>query len=389
MDEVRKALQVDAARVDGSGVRVAVIDTGIDADHPDLQRCLRRDLSKSFYSQSDELADRHGHGTHIAGIIAGDGSTSDSRFRGLAPGVELVALRVAHGVSALSGDVVAAVFHAVEIGAHIINYSAGRNAFAQAGGPPPWKWPTRRSALEEAFAYASNKGILCIAAAGNDGPDEGSVVSPGIMPEVLCVGGTAPPTYQVADQSSRGPVYWDEQLPRGAVGRLEIGFEELPTQPKPDIVVPGCFGVRRHDAHRDPLLPHGIAPGGVVSTRSRTGLLYGLDPADPSAPYAMHFGTSQSTAVATGLAALLLCLGESVGMDWGDNQGTALREIIKDAARPLPTGSIFDYGCGTVLWPNIVATLDDCLASPLRRETVLRGRQLRLALPDDLGSELT
>lgn len=89
MDQVRAAVLAENPPVDGEGVTVAVLDTGVDPDHPDLVHALDRASSRSFSFRPD-LQDRHGHGTHICGIIAGSGAASAGTYQGIAPGVRLV-----------------------------------------------------------------------------------------------------------------------------------------------------------------------------------------------------------------------------------------------------------------------------------------------------------
>lgn len=371
MDRVRQAVQCEGAGLDGRGVRVAVLDTGIDPDHPDFHGNVDLDSSASC-CLSASTADVHGHGTHVAGIIAGSGEASGGRFAGIAPGAELIVLKVGSGMTAFSNDVAQAVLRAVELGADIINYSGGEQGFA--AGPPPWKWPIRLNKRDAAFRYAAEKGVLCVAAAGNDGPAPGTVVRPGNLSEVLCVGALAPPDFRVAPASGRGPLYLDA-LMRGGVARADPELDTRSRLVKPDVVVPGG---ESGDSLAEALHLVGIGRGGVVAPRSRRGILVGIDPGDPECAYARVVGTSQATAVVTGLAALLLQLGRRIGFDWGGNVGRALGGIMRAAALRLAEGGPDDYGHGALLWPNIAATLDDCATSPVRRGNVLLGSQLHL-----------
>jgi subtilisin family serine protease len=299
----------------------------------------------------------------VAGIIAGAGEASGGRFAGIAPGAELIVFKVGSGMTAFSNDVAQAVLRAVELGADIINYSGGEHGFA--AGPPPWKWPIRLNRRDAAFRYAAERGILCVADAGNDGPTPGTVVRPGNLSEVLCVGAPA---------SARGPLYLDGSM-RGGVARADPELDVRSRLVKPDVVVPGGEPV---DFLAQALHLVGIGRGGVVAPRSRRGILVGIDPSDPESAYARVVGTSQATAVVTGLAALLLQLGRRIGFDWGANVGVALGGILRAAALKLAEGGPDDYGYGALLWPNIAATLSDCATSPLRRESVLFGSQLHL-----------
>lgn len=374
MNDVRSVVQCEAAKVDGTGVRVAVLDTGIDFRHPDFAGRIHPG-STSTYALSKSIEDYNGHGTHIAGIIAGSGKASDGYFRGIAPGVELLVLKIGGSQASLSGDVAAAVFKAVELGADIINYSGGEYAYKV--GEPPWKWPTKLGVRDAAFEYAAEQGVLCVAAAGNDGPIQGTTVRPGNLESVLCVGATSPPDYLVWESSGRGPVYHDDTLRKG-VARADL-LSDLPSKLlKPDVVVPG--GPRTDEPTVSAAMLHhlGVNTSGVVSCRARHSMFLGIDPSDPTCEYARAYGTSQATAVVSGLAALLLALGNKYRVDWGPNRATALRGVLRDAARPLPNGTRDDFGYGALLWPSIAATLSDCNTNPLRRLSVFEGPQIRL-----------
>jgi subtilisin family serine protease len=371
MDRVRSAIQWAGDELDGRGVRVAVLDTGIDLEHPDLRDRVETESSASC-CLSGSVIDVHGHGTHIAGIIAGSGEASDGLYRGIAPGVELVVLKVGSAMTAYSNDVAQAVLRAVELGADIINYSAGEQGYA--AGPPPWKWPTRLNKRDSAFRYAAEKGVLCVAAAGNDGPAAGTVVRPGNLSEVLSVGALAVPPNRVAPASARGPVYLDDSM-RGGVARADPDRDQRSAVLKPDVVAPGG---ESSNALQQALHLVGIGRGGIVAPRARNGVLLGIDPGDPECRYARVVGTSQATAVVTGLAALLLQQGRQSGFSWGGNVGGALRAILRASALRLAEGEPDDYGYGTLLWPSILATLSDCATSPVRRTSVLFGPQLHL-----------
>ncbi|WP_392841036.1 S8 family serine peptidase [Streptomyces sp. LN500] len=79
----------------GTGVKVAVLDTGVDTEHPDLAGQV--DATASFIPEEPEITDFHGHGTHTASTIAGTGSASDGKERGVAPGARLEIGKVLNG----------------------------------------------------------------------------------------------------------------------------------------------------------------------------------------------------------------------------------------------------------------------------------------------------
>jgi subtilisin family serine protease len=160
--------------LDGKGVKVAVIDTGIDYSHPALGGCYGKGCLVSFGSDlvgddydgfnepkpSDDPMDCNGHGTHVAGTIAAQFDENPFGIVGAAPGVELGAYRVIGCDGSVQNDVLIAAYHeAYEAGADVIT--------ASIGGPAGW-------AEEEWSAAVSkivDKGIPCLLAAGNEGEE--------------------------------------------------------------------------------------------------------------------------------------------------------------------------------------------------------------------------
>src|SRR5687768_1897473 len=114
MDQLRRLLDYSPRAPRGDDVRVAVIDTGVDASHPALERAVDRNAAYSVIAEDDATRDYDGHGTHVAGIIAGR-RTRGSRFEGLAPDARIVPIKVYRrwrdGVEA--GQIADAVQHAV------------------------------------------------------------------------------------------------------------------------------------------------------------------------------------------------------------------------------------------------------------------------------------
>ncbi len=116
--------RVWARGIDGSGIVVAVIDTGIDKNHPDLYGKVIAE--KNFVDDGMTADDRHGHGTHCAGIIAGTGEASSGMYKGVAPGALLMNARIldSEGNGELS-DMIAGIEWAVDNGADVISISVG------------------------------------------------------------------------------------------------------------------------------------------------------------------------------------------------------------------------------------------------------------------------
>ena len=230
----------------GKGVRVAVVDTGVDATHPDLAGRLI--LTQDFSGEG--FQDNHGHGTHVAGIIGGNGTASNGKYIGVAPEVSLMAAKVLKGDgSGLTSDVMSGVEWAVENGAQVINLSLGSDGSCDGS-----------DALSQMCDAAVGRGIVMCVAAGNAGPAPRTVGSPGCARQVITVGATDD-SDRVAGFSSRGPTA-DERA-------------------KPDICFPGVSIAST--------CAHGTGMGQVVD-----------------AYYTTASGTSMATPHCAGAAALLL-----------------------------------------------------------------------------------
>src|SRR5215468_3219688 len=300
-DEYEATVGADAAQSygwDGTGVGVAVIDSGI-ADHPDLHDPVTG-ASRVVYSESFvaglDATDQYGHGTHVAGIIAGNGQSSGGNGKnkansataifGVAPNVKLINLRVldANG-SGTDAQVIAAIQQAIALkntyNIKVINLSLGRNVFESYTQDP----------LCQAVEAAWQAGIMVVVAAGNSGRDNsmntngyGTIGAPGNDPFVLTVGATR--TMQsasrnddrVASFSSKGPTLIDHLV-------------------KPDLVAPGnniasllASNSTLDNGHPD----HEVNPKA-----------YGLN-SYAKKLYFILSGTSMATPVTSGAAALLL-----------------------------------------------------------------------------------
>jgi len=192
------AIGVENLSYDGSGVKVAVIDTGI-YPHPDLNIINHRNFVSNESSQ--DYNDITGHGTHVAGIIAGDGGGSSGEYRGIAPGVLLINARAGNESGLDEGDIISAIEWSSKptssggAGADIISMSFG-------GG-----YPILSDDLTKAISNAKKDyGVIFVASAGNSGPAyfTGSTPASGI--DVISVGATDR-NDNLASFSSWGPTF--------------------------------------------------------------------------------------------------------------------------------------------------------------------------------------
>jgi serine protease AprX len=232
----------------GQDIKVAVIDTGIDETHPDFAG--RIVATKSFVS--DSARDDNGHGTHVAGTIAGSGAKSSGKYVGVAPEASLYIAKVlrANGSGAMSGVMAGIEWAVLEQQVQIINLSLGGSGSCDGTD-------ALSTLVDEAVRQA---GVVVCVAAGNEGPDHRTIGSPGCARYVITVG-AMDDNDRIARFSSRGPT---------SDGRS-----------KPDIVFPGV-GV--------------IAPR-AAETRLGTIIEEG---------YVASDGTSMATPHASGVAALML-----------------------------------------------------------------------------------
>jgi subtilisin family serine protease len=196
-----------AAGYDGTGVRVAVLDTGVDATHPDLAGKVA--AAQNFTTTQSET-DRHGHGTHVASTVAGSGAASGGLRRGVAPGATILNGKVLDdGGFGLESWIIAGMeWAARDQGADVVNMSLG-------GGPSDGNDPMSQAVN----ALTAEHGTLFAIAAGNIGPGRSTVSTPGAASGALTVGAVNSADV-LAGFSGRGP----------RVGDFAV---------KPDVTAPG------------------------------------------------------------------------------------------------------------------------------------------------------
>jgi serine protease AprX len=237
-----RAPRVWAAGFTGRDLPIAVVDTGIDPGHPDFAGRIvaMQDLT------GEGPRDNHGHGTHVAGIVAGSGN----KYKGVAPEASIYAAKVLHSDgSGYMSEVMAGLEWAVQQRVKLINLSLG--------GIGPCDGS---DALSTACDAAVERGVVVCVAAGNYGPGASTIGPPGCARKVITVGACSNRD-AIASFSARGPT---------SDGRV-----------KPDLLMPGVD---------------------IVSCRAQ-GTNMGA-PVD--ALYTRSSGTSMATPHATGAAALLL-----------------------------------------------------------------------------------
>jgi len=271
----------------GKGLTAAVIDTGI-APHPDLIYPQNRIIGwNDLVGGKDAPYDDNGHGTHVAGIIAGNGASSRGKYRGMAPEARLVGVKVLDdGGSGNISDIILGIEwcinHQAEYNLKAINLSLGAAA----------ENSYRFDPLCRAAGAAWKSGMTVCAAAGNGGPALKTINTPGISPEIITVGNVddrktvAGEDDRLAQSSSRGPTV--------------DGFN------KPDLLAPGTK---------------------IVSLRAGSG-------------YQALTGTSMSTAMVTGASLQL-------GQKWPVWRPNEIKRELMNNSRSLNLG-VNEQGAGVL-----------------------------------------
>jgi subtilisin family serine protease len=291
----------------GEGVTVAVLDTGIDATHPDLDEVV---VGERDFTGKGNVTDGAGHGTHVASILAGSGEASDGVNKGVAPDADLLVGKVLDdfGDGTLSGVIEGMEWAAAE-GADVVNLSLGSLYFDV---PSP-----DAVAVDELTA---TYGTLFVVSAGNDGDlGEGTVGSPGIAAKALTVG--------AVDDADDVTVY-------SSRGGSDAGLL------KPDVVAPGDGIVAARAT--------GTEAGGVVDD-----LHVALSGTSMAAPHvagaAAVLKQARPELDATALKSALMGSAEPTGADvWSEGAGRiTVPGAIAQQVTATPSVSF-----GTFSWPH-------------------------------------
>jgi serine protease AprX len=284
----------------GQGATVAMVDTGIDS-LPDFSGRLAG--GADLTGGNKPFQDSYGHGTFVAGLIAGNGASSNGQYSGEAPGARLVSVKVAgaDGATHLSTLILGlqwAVDHRDAYGINVLNLSLGYQSSQS----------TVTNPLDQAVQAVWNSGITVVTSAGNAGPFNGTILAPGDDPLVITAGAlddmATPSTAddEMDDFSSVGPTTRD-------------GWA------KPDLVTSGRSVVSL------------AAPGSTIDNEYPSGR---VGPANFAGS-----GTSFSAAITSGAAALVLA----------DNPGLTPDEVkarLLGTTNPGPVGNPFVDGHGAL-----------------------------------------
>jgi serine protease AprX len=297
-----------ASGVNGAGVTVAVLDTGVDRLADFGNRLIGGvDLVDHWNAW---YRDGFGHGTFVAGLIGSDGASSYGQYTGVAPGADIVAIKVADGLGLTDeGTVIEGISWAIQhrwtYGIRVLNLSLGTEPLS----------PSALDPLDQEVEQAWNAGIVVVTSAGNDGPGNGTITSPGNDPLAITVGALddagadVPSAFTVPTFSSVGPTLYDGWF-------------------KPDLVAPGSSVISL------------AAPGSLIDLvfpQARIG----------TANF-VGSGTSFSAAIVSGLVALLL-------QEYPWLTPDQVKAALLLGASPGPVGDPFVDGHGEASAPGAAA----------------------------------
>jgi subtilisin family serine protease len=310
----------------GRDIKVAVLDTGVDEQHPDLQSQIieRKDTT------GKGLGETTGHATHVASTILGTGAASNGKFSGIAPGARLFDIKVLHNGGGTNETIILGIEEGIKHNVDLMNLSLGT------------KKPS--VALRKAVNKAVDAGIVMLVAAGNWQRDpqnptarlpDPTIGSPGDAEKVITVG-AANNRNEIGVFSSRGPVNVDPN-------------PNSPLNDKPDVVSPGVNIIAARGVNR---FTGQLTPFSAGSDPAK------FLPAELQQYYTSKNGTSMATPVCAGLVGLML---EKYYADGGKREKRIEQKLplrvkaaLMETATPLTQPGLdkFDYGRGFIEGPK-------------------------------------
>lgn len=277
--------------LDGTGTTVAVLDTGVDATHPDLTGQIAG--TRNFTTEAD-VRDGHGHGTHVASTVAGTGAGAGGTYTGVAPGADLLIGKICTASGSCPNSATIAGMEWAAQNADVVSISIGTNSGNDGTSP------TARAVNELTARYDA---LFVIAAANNGAQGEGSIGAPGSADAALTVG-AVDKNGALASFSSRGPRLGDFAI-------------------KPDITAPGV----------------GIAAARAEGTAMGTPV---------NASYTRANGTSMATPHVAGAAAIVHQQNPDLG-------AAELKALLASTATPNEDLSVYEQGGGLTDIPAALA----------------------------------
>src|SRR5215207_5353030 len=317
---------VSATKLDGTGIGIAILDSGIDTEHRSFLD--RSDIVRVVYSEDftgeGRTDDPYGHGTHVASLAAGNGRVSNADYVGIAPNANLINLRVLNsegmgttGFVLRALDWVASNRAAYNI--RVVNMSLGMPAIDSYRNDP----------LCRAVRRLVDAGVVVFAAAGNNGKDSdgnklyGHIHSPGNEPSVITVGATN--TLGTDDRSDDTVATFSSRGPTRSFTTDDDGVRHYDNLVKPDLVAPGNKLIEAEAAGNYLVTQTPSMDAGVSGAENRK-MMY-------------LSGTSMATPVAAGTAALMLQANPSLTPN-------LVKALLMYTAQPLAGFNMLEQGAG-------------------------------------------
>ncbi len=327
-DQVRVTSGTNANGFDGTGIGIAVVDSGIDTVHKaflDRSNNVRVVYNQDFTNEG-RTDDPYGHGTHVAALAAGNGRISNAQYVGVAPNANILNLRVlnSQGVGTTSGVLQALDWIATNrelYNIRVVNMSLGMPAIDSYRNDP----------ICRAVRRLVDAGIVVFAAAGNNGAGEngdklyGHIHSPGNEPSAITVG--AANTFGTDSRGDDGVASFSSRGPTRSFSIDANGVVSYDNLIKPDLVAPGNKLIQAQAANN-------------LLVNQNPGLDAGISPVDNRKMMYLS-GSSMATPVAAGVAALMLQANPTLSPN-------LIKALMMYSAQPLAGFNMLEQGAGQV-----------------------------------------
>src|ERR1700741_1315066 len=348
-DEIRNSNNGNNSSLDGTGIGIAVLDSGIDTGHHSFlnrSNTVRVVYSKDFTGEG-RTDDPYGHGTHVASLAAGNGRISNAQYVGMAPNANIINLRVlnSQGIGSTASVLRALdwiVANRATYNIRVVNMSLGMPAVESYRNDPTCR----------AVRKLVDSGVAVFAAAGNNGKDSegnkiyGRIHSPGNEPSAITVG--ASNTFGTDRRDDDGVASFSSRGPTRSFATDDQGVRRYDNLIKPDLVAPGNKLIEAEADNNYLVTQTPSLDAGVSGAANRKMMFLS--------------GSSMATPVAAGAAALMLQANPSLTPN-------LVKVLMMYSAQPLAGFNTFEQGAGQL---NIAGAVQ--LARSVR--TDLNGRSV-------------
>jgi subtilisin family serine protease len=327
-DQVRSTPNAASNTLDGTGIGIAVLDSGMDGSHTSfLNRSngVRIVYSEDFTGEG-RTDDPYGHGTHVAALAAGNGRISNGQYIGVAPNANLINLRVlnSNGLGTTAQVLRALDWVASNRAAYnirVVNMSLGMPAVDSYRNDP----------ICRAVRRLVDAGVVVFAAAGNNGKDSdgnklyGHIHSPGNEPSAITVG--AANTFGTNGRSDDGVASFSSRGPTRSFTTDDEGNRHYDNLIKPDIIAPGNKLIEAQASNNKLIEQNPSLDAGVSGAEQRK-MMY-------------LSGTSMATPVAAGTAALMLQVNPGLTPN-------LVKALLMYTAQPIAGYNTLEQGAGQI-----------------------------------------